>query len=190
MVSERVGETEQSTTASGGQQESSDPQVLAAEIEATREDLAETLDAIADRVSPKRVAERGKERAKDVAAHAKEVVTEKALIAKDTLAEKAGAAREAASAKAATAKAAVQERTASHTDDWSVAITPTAAPTTATGDLPPVTAVEVPVLSPRPAPTGTPAWAGAASGVPKEALAGGVIALLALLLVLRRRRNG
>ena len=37
---------------------SNDPDQLAAEIEKTRDDLAETLDAIAEKVSPKRVAKR------------------------------------------------------------------------------------------------------------------------------------
>lgn len=39
-----------------------DPEVLAGEIEKTREELAETLDAIAERVSPKRVADRTKKK--------------------------------------------------------------------------------------------------------------------------------
>lgn len=36
-----------------------DPSSLEEQIEATRAELAETIDAIADRVSPKRVAQRG-----------------------------------------------------------------------------------------------------------------------------------
>lgn len=98
-----------------------DPATLVAEIEATREDLAVTLDAIADRVSPKRVAQRSADRAKVVAAHAKDVlvekaqtargvVTEKAATAKELAGEKAGAAREVASEKAATAKELASEK--------------------------------------------------------------------------------
>ena len=44
---------------------SNDPEVLAAEIEKTREELAETLDAIADKVSPKRVASRTRKKVGD-----------------------------------------------------------------------------------------------------------------------------
>ncbi|MCW2623080.1 MAG: hypothetical protein JWL64_2682 [Frankiales bacterium] len=69
------------------------PEQLAAEIEQTREDLAHTLDAIADRVSPKRVAKRGTRKVtdtvKDTASSAKEAVTHKA-------AQAAGAAKGAA----------------------------------------------------------------------------------------------
>ncbi|MEV7806318.1 DUF3618 domain-containing protein [Microbispora sp. NPDC088329] len=41
-----------------------DPEALERKIERTRAELARTVDAIADRVSPKRVAERGVEKAK------------------------------------------------------------------------------------------------------------------------------
>ncbi|GLX07803.1 DUF3618 domain-containing protein [Microbispora sp. NPDC046973] len=41
-----------------------DPDALERKIERTRAELARTVDAIADRVSPKRVAERGVEKAK------------------------------------------------------------------------------------------------------------------------------
>ncbi|MDQ6650496.1 MAG: DUF3618 domain-containing protein [Actinomycetota bacterium] len=43
----------------------SDPAAIQREIEATRQELAETLDAIAEKVSPKRVASRGGARVKE-----------------------------------------------------------------------------------------------------------------------------
>ncbi|GAB3144628.1 DUF3618 domain-containing protein [Microbispora hainanensis] len=49
-----------------------DPDALERKIERTRAELARTVDAIADRVSPKRVAERGVEKAK---ASARGIVT-------------------------------------------------------------------------------------------------------------------
>jgi len=65
-----------------------DPAALAAEIEKTREDLAGTLDAIAEKVSPKRVAKRT---SKKVAASVKEG----AAAAKESVVEGAAAAKEA-----------------------------------------------------------------------------------------------
>lgn len=47
----------------------SDPAALEREIERTRAELARTIDAIADRVSPKRVAERGVAKVKENAGH-------------------------------------------------------------------------------------------------------------------------
>ena len=72
--------------------DSQDPEVLAAQIEATRDDLAETLDAIADKVSPKKVAARSRKQVTDTvkekAAQAKEVVAEKTASAKEAVAER------------------------------------------------------------------------------------------------------
>ena len=71
-----------------------DPAALAAEIERTREDLAGTLDAIADRVSPKRVAKRTSKKVaasvKEGAAAAKESVVEGAAAAKEAVRDLAG----------------------------------------------------------------------------------------------------
>jgi hypothetical protein len=69
---------------------STDPEVLAQEIEQTREELAETLDAIADKVSPKKVVGRTKKAAKDGANDAVEAVKGTAASAADSV--KAGAA--------------------------------------------------------------------------------------------------
>ena len=64
-----------------------DPDALAAEIEKTREDLAETLDAIAEKVSPKRVAKRTTKKVtsavKDTAHDAASAVKDTASSAKD-----------------------------------------------------------------------------------------------------------
>ena len=57
-----------------------DPEALAAEIERTREDLAETLDAIAEKVSPKRVAKRT---TKKVTSAVKETAHDAASAVKD-----------------------------------------------------------------------------------------------------------
>ena len=61
----------------------SDPEKMAADIERTREELAETLDAIADKVSPKRVAKRT---TKKVTSAVKETAHDAAASVKDTAA--------------------------------------------------------------------------------------------------------
>lgn len=82
-------------------QPSDDPEVLASEIEKTREDLAETLDAIADKVSPKRVTQRTKKKVADTAKQgvhdAADTVKEKAAGAGGTIKEAAEALKEKAS---------------------------------------------------------------------------------------------
>lgn len=78
-----------SSNSSTGPEHSGDPEVLASEIEKTREDLAETLDAIADKVSPKRVTQRTKKKVTDAAKSsvhgAADTVKEKATMAGDSL---------------------------------------------------------------------------------------------------------
>ncbi|MCW2615690.1 MAG: hypothetical protein JWN08_2684 [Frankiales bacterium] len=85
-----------------------DPEALAADIERTREELAETLDAIADKVSPKRVAKRTKaqvgERVKETAAKAEDAVKTGAHAAAETVKEAAGSVKESAIAATAAAK--------------------------------------------------------------------------------------
>lgn len=194
------------------------PEVLVREIEATREDLAVTLDAIADRVSPKRVAKRGGEQAKEAAARAKEVVTEKAGKAREALAERAGTAKESTSVtrgtlaeraagakevlaeKAASAQAsvtvaashartAVAERTGHGTTGAHEAPASVLDADPATGTLPPVAGVEVPRLSPRPLPAASgPSLADRFNALPREAVVGAVAALAALFLLSRRRK--
>lgn len=78
----------------------SSPEALAKDIEQTREDLAETLDAIAEKVSPKRVAKRTtkkaaasvRETAKDAAAHVRGTAAD----AKDSVRTAAASVRPAA----------------------------------------------------------------------------------------------
>ncbi len=53
-----------------------DPDALEREIERTRAELARTVDAIADRVSPKRVAERGVAKVRANAEHLVETVSD------------------------------------------------------------------------------------------------------------------
>ena len=189
MSSERVGSDEKTSgrtstgddvqrqaRASAQQRDASssqDPEVLARQIEDTREDLAETLDAIADRVSPKRVASRTKESLAE------------------TVKEKAAQAKELVNEKTTAAKQAVEERRQSSG--------PTADPNASSvrldADLPPVSGVEVPGLAPRssggavrPASSSTGSSSPLA-GVPPQALAGAGAAVVGLLLLLRRRRK-
>lgn len=74
-----------SSRAGAGKAASPDPEVLAKEIEQTREELAETLDAIADKVSPKKVVARTRKAAKDGAADAVEAVKESASSAAESV---------------------------------------------------------------------------------------------------------
>ncbi len=74
-----------SAKSAAGKGASPDPEVLAQEIEQTREELAETLDAIADKVSPKKVVGRTKKAAKDGATDAVEAVKESASSAAESV---------------------------------------------------------------------------------------------------------
>ena len=177
---------------------SDDPEVLAEEIERTREELAETLDAIADKVSPKRVAARTKKQVS-------EAVNDGAAEASATVKEKAASASAAVSSGAASlkttaeqAKEAVQEKVSGSSGSTTVAQTPgaladvgdlTGASTTAAldpagADIPPL-----PALGTAPSSAGSVATYGASPALPKELLAGLAAAVAVLLLVLRRRRR-
>jgi hypothetical protein len=176
---------------------SEDPDVLVEEIERTREDLAETLDAIADKVSPKRVAARTKqqvtETVKDGAAEASATVKEKAADA--SAAMSAGAASLKSTAEHV--KETVQEKISGHGSTTPAASTPgaladagdLAAPATtaaldpAGAEIPPL-----PALGTAPA-SGSVTTYGASPAVPKELLAGAGAALAVLLLLLRRRKR-
>lgn len=161
------------------------PESLVAEIEQTRQDLAETVDAIADKVSPKRVAKRTTKKAtdavKDGAAAAKEMVTDAA----ETVAEKATsaghAAAEAGEAVKATVRKAPSKKVPVETD--------TAAASAPQASVTP-TAVSP---SPAPALAAASAWQPsdslpAGKGVDKRALGLGAALVLALLVWRRRRR--
>lgn len=145
---------------------SNDPEVLAAEIERTREELAETLDAIADKVSPKRVAGRTRKKVAD---------SVKDSADKGAATVKAGASQ---------LKEVVQEKKEALTggDDSGVeAVDPTSVvPPAGVGG----SVAVAPGLRPVPPPARS---AGPALGPP--AVVGGVAALLVALFVMRRRRR-
>lgn len=151
------------------------PEVLVAEIERTREDLAQTLDAIADRVSPKRVADRTRQNVADAVA-----------VARETMAEQFGLAREKATVAVAEAReravvvtADVKDRAAVVTADVKDKVAGVSGQHTA------VHGGSVAVPTDRPV-AGAPGWA-APSGPKPEVLAGGALGLLVLLLLRRRR---
>jgi MYXO-CTERM domain-containing protein len=86
-----------------------DPEVLAGEIEKTREELAETIDAIADKVSPQRVKARTKQKASAKASEAAETVKETASEAAETVKETASEAAETVKETASEAAETVKE---------------------------------------------------------------------------------
>lgn len=138
-----------------------DPEALTQDIDKTREELAETLDAIADRVSPKRVATRTTKAAQDGASQAVENVKETA-------------AETAAAVKGGVAKA--REKVSG--EPVEVASTPGAlADTAVTPIVPPGAEAPVHTSTPPAAPSRMPLYAGA------------LAALVALLLLRRRHRR-
>lgn len=155
---------------------SDDPEVLAAEIEKTREELAETLDAIADKVSPKRVAGRTKKKVGD--------------------AVKDGADSAAATVKAGAAslKGAVNDKKDSlhargSDDGESLGEALGGVGQHPDAEVPPPVAgsTVAPPSSLRPVPTSYDAPASPRLGPP--ALAGAAAAVVVALFVLRRRRS-
>lgn len=152
-----------------GSEPTSDPAVLAAEIEQTRAELAGTLDAIAEKVSPKRVAKRTKQKVADS-------VREGAASAKVSLVEGAAAAKEVVKDKTAKVKATPPLSSVPDLDP--------SADQVPMAELPPVGAIAVPTLAPTaPALTAGPT-------VNKEYVVGGVaVVVLGLLLLLLRRRR-
>lgn len=149
---------------------SPDPEALVEDIEHTREELAETLDAIADKVSPKRVAGRTKKKVGDAV--------------KEGTHDAAESVKSAASGAAEAVKggvAAVKEKASGDTD-------PVAAPASTPGALADaaVTPVE-PAGSELPSYSTTSVAAPPASRAPM--LAGAAAALLVVLFVMRRRRR-
>jgi hypothetical protein len=155
--------------------QSNDPEALAAEIEKTREELAETLDAIADKVSPKRVATRTKKKVGD--------------------AVKDGASGAAASVKSGAnqLKDAVHDKTAGvgTSDAGDASGEGLADALESVGQEPgvvagPTTAVDAPGLRPVPAPA---PGAGVPVRLGPPALAGAAAALVVALFLMRRRRR-
>lgn len=180
---------------------SDDPEVLAGEIERTREELAETLDAIADKVSPTRVAARTKQKVgdtvKDSAAEVSATVKEKAAEASAAMSSGASSLKESAEH----VKETVQEKMADHAGTTTEAPTPgaladaadarssspTAALDPAGADVPPLSAFGN--VTRASGSGGSVTTYGASPAVPKEVLAGVAAALAVLLLVLRRRKR-
>ena len=179
---------------------SPDPDQLAQDIERTREDLAVTLDAIADRVSPKRVVDRTKTQAKadaqqavvtvkEASAHAAAVVKEKVAAASASTKVKAAAAAESVKSGVAQAKERVSGDDAVRSPlapATSVEVG-AAAPVSSTGAL-----ADAAVVQTEPAGADAPAWTPYPAPEPASKAplyAGAGAAVLVLLLVLRRRRR-
>jgi hypothetical protein len=81
-----------------------DTEVLARDIAQTREELSVTIDAIVDRVSPKKVVERSKQQARDGVQDATEIVKGHATTAAGVVREKALVASEVVQSKIAELK--------------------------------------------------------------------------------------
>ena len=138
-----------------------DTDQLVSDIEKTREELAVTIDAIVDRVSPKKVVERGKQQAREGLNDASVIVREHASTAAEVVKEKALIAGEAAKKAAAQ----VKERVSGSSDSSTVRSPLTPATSVAIGSASPVAAAASPADSqagspsepsgPSPLPAGT-----------------------------------
>jgi hypothetical protein len=148
----------------------SDPDQMAADIERTREELAETLDAIADKVSPKRVAKRT---TKKVATAVKDTAHDAATSVKDTAAH------------------AKDKVTGGKSDDWAPdpGLTAVTAPTVVPDPAAPGAEVPRRPTTSYVAPAVTPSTTYSSSGPmvkPEYVVAGAAAALLAWLLLRKR----
>jgi len=104
-----AAEEQAEQTAAKGGSDSPDPDELAADIGRTREELAETIDAIADKVSPKKVAQRTSD-------HLKEEVREGAQSASQSIRERASSAADSVKEGASSAADSVKEGASSAAD--------------------------------------------------------------------------
>jgi len=185
--SPRRGAPSSRTDASKGS--SPDPEQLAQDIERTREDLAETFDAIADKVSPKRVVDRTKTQAKADAQQAVATVKEASAHAAEVVKVKAAAAADSVRSGVAQAKERVSGDDAVRsplTPATSVEVD-AAAPVSSAGAL-----ADAAVVQTEPAGADAPAWTPYPAPEPASKAplyAGAGAAVLVLLLVLRRRRR-
>ena len=175
-----------------------DPEVLAADIERTREELAQTLDAIADKVSPKRVARRTSkklgESVKEGAGRAEEALKTGAAAAVETVRDAAETVKEkvAPSADPVTTTGLHEPVVVVSSSGYPVVAAPdprsqdTVAVSSA-GAL--ADATPAPVVAPAGAelPTYRPYTPPPASRLPVYACAAAALAVV--LLVLRRRRR-
>ena len=130
-----------------------DTDQLVSDIERTREELAVTIDAIVDRVSPKKVVERSKAQAREGLNDASVIVKEHASTAAEVVREKALVATEAVK----TAAAQVKERVSGTPDSAPVRSPLTPATSVAVGSAAPVSSApsgpDAPGPSPLPAGT-------------------------------------
>lgn len=165
---------------------SKDPEVLAAEIERTREELAETLDAIADKVSPKRVAGRTKKKVGDAVKEGTDTAAASVKTGAAHLKDAAHDVKQSVQHKVDAAKDDVESIGRADTvemsepDDRPATVDPLGArlPPLEGGHgmhpVPPVTDLDAYPSSPRLSPA---------------AIAGAAAALLVVVLVVRRRRR-
>jgi Protein of unknown function (DUF3618) len=154
-----------------------DPEQIAADIERTREELAETLDAIAEKVSPKRVAKRT---TKKVADAVKDTAHDAAEAVKDT----ASSAKDKVTGAGTTAKPA---------GDWAPdpgpdsVTAPVGVPDRPVGERREVTSLPTPPAAPAGVST-YPSELTSAPVIKKEYLAAGAAVGLLAWLILRKRR--
>ena len=187
-----------------------DAAVLAADIQRTREDLAQTLDAIADRVSPKRVAKRVGDSAKESAGKAEEALKLGAAAAVETVKdvvetvkEKVSPSPDGATAKRLDHGPQVVVSSTRLEDEPLVAVSSVAAPVVMAPNPLSQDTVSVPISSAGALADATPAPDVAPGGAelpayspytpppasPIPVYAGAAAALAVVLLVLRRRRR-
>jgi len=187
-----------------------DTALLASDIEQTREELAVTIDAIVDRVSPKKVVERGKQSAREGVADATEivkghattaagVVREKALVATEVVKDKVAEVKEKVSgtSDATPVRSPVESPTSVSIASATPVPSPDAGPVSSSGtsplaantlsvdagELPPPERTGTDLPSHRPVTT-----TGSSSPVPPVYAGAGAALLAAVLLLVRRRR--
>lgn len=168
---------------------SNDPEALAAEIEKTREELAETLDAIADKVSPKRVASRTKRKVGDAVKDGAEGAAATVKAGTSQLKDAVAATAEVVKEKTESVRETARDKVAGGDDaglgdalegvgqDPGARALHSTGPATGTAGSP-LHAVPEPPAGAAPLRLGPPAAVGA------------LAAALVTLLVLRRRRSG
>jgi hypothetical protein len=164
-----------------------DTDALAKDIEKTREELAETLDAIADKVSPKRVAKRTTKKVGDAV---KETASDAASAVKGTASDAAQAVKDSAGA--------AKDKVSRSDQSWGPAkpvkaaaptVPPAVEDATHPLPLPSAAPVEVPQIAPAgsyPTLSASPSTPPASLVRPEYVAVGAVAALIAWLLVRRR----
>jgi hypothetical protein len=168
---------------------SDDPEVLAAEIEKTREELAETLDAIADKVSPKRVASRTKKKVgdavKDGAEGAAATVKAGTSQLKDAVKDKTDVVKD----KVEVVKDKVGGDDATPSDDSTQTLAVPVPATTTPAGSPGASATSAASSTSLRAVPPPPASGGSPLKLGPPATAGALAAALIALVLLRRRRS-